>query len=246
MSSSVKKAVTVLHLLGNAGEGMNLTTISKELNMDKTTTFRYLETLVEVGLVEKKDNNTYCLGMVLFELGSKVPVKQLFITKIDPFMKRLCEDVNETVNLAQLYQGRLLYLHKIESKRSLQMRATLGNQLPLNCTAIGKSILSILPADETRKIIDNIKFQSFTPSTITNKTKFKEEITRVKTNGYSTDLEEFEIGLTCIAVPLNIMSHDFYGALSISAPTMRVNASVMDQFIQKLKATRDEILNSFS
>jgi len=245
MSDSVKKAVKVLHFLADSREGMNLTAISRALNMDKTTTFRYLETLVSVGLVEKKEN-IYCLGMVLFELGLKVPIKKLVVDKIAPLMKRLCEDINETVNLAQLCHGRLIYLHKIESNRSLQMRSSVGSELPLHCTAIGKSILSILPENESTDIIDNMEFRRFTPSTITEKSKFIDEIEVVKTQGFSLDQEEFEIGLTCIAVPLHIPKQSFYGAISVSAPTLRAIPDIMSQVITKLKVTESEISRLFA
>ena len=153
MSNTIKKAFEIVQLIEKNQGKYTLTDIVKILRINKTTAFRNLKTLEELNILERI-NNLYYLGISLFEMGSKVYLKQIIIEKIHPILRELSEDVNETVNLAKIHNGMVLYLDKIESKRSLQIQSSIGDTLPLYCTSLGKSILSILPENEMLEIVD--------------------------------------------------------------------------------------------
>lgn len=242
MSDSVRKAFKMLELLGDSGDVLNLAVVSRTLKMNKTTAYRYLETLTKLGAVEKTENG-YRLGMTLFELGNQVPVKRLIVDRIDPWMRKLCAEVNETVNLAQWSNGKALYLHKIESKRSLQMRAVIGGELPLHGTALGKALLASMDDEELKAIVAGLELRPFTPTTITSRSALMKEIADVREKGYSLDPEEFERGLTCIAVPLSAPHYDFLGAMSISTPARRASRETLKRFAARLRSTQRAILD---
>ncbi|MCK4888565.1 MAG: IclR family transcriptional regulator, partial [Candidatus Aminicenantes bacterium] len=211
------------------------------LGINKTTAFRNLKTLEELNILERI-NNLYYLGISLFEMGSKVYLKQIIIEKIHPILRELSEEVNETVNLAKIHNGMVLYLDKIESKRSLQIQSSIGDTLPLYCTSLGKSILSILPENEMREIIKNISFEKTTHKTISNPKKLIEQINEIKLKGHSIDDEEFEEGLICISVPLYLKHHNFYGSFSLSGPSIRFDQATLLKLSKKLKKYKDIII----
>jgi DNA-binding IclR family transcriptional regulator len=238
MSDSVKKAFRIIRHLAENGEALSLASVSRDLAINKATALRYLGTLEELDAVERCDGG-YRLGLALYELGNRVAVKRVVIARIDPFMRGLCEEVNETVNLARIYHDRALYLHKIESRRSLQMRSDIGSELPLYCTALGKAILAAVEPGRLRALVAGMTLKSHTPATITSKAGLRREIEAVRRKGYAADREEFEVGLTCIAAPLVVPEHDFYGAISISAPTLRMGKGTIRVCAGKLQRTCD-------
>jgi DNA-binding IclR family transcriptional regulator len=196
-------------------------------------------------MVEKTARN-YCLGMGLFELGNKVPVKQLVIDKIHPILKDLCDEVNETVNFAQLFRDSVLYLDRIESKRSLQVQFSVGDLVPLYCTGLGKAILSILPVEDLSRVLNRIELQKITPLTIKNKDELFTQIKDIKSQGYSVDNEELEEGLKCVAVPLSMEQMGFFGSISVSGPSIRFTRSQIKMLAGKLKSAVDTIKNQFA
>jgi DNA-binding IclR family transcriptional regulator len=193
-----------------------------------------------LNLIEKKAEG-YVLGIRLFELGNKVPVKQLIVEKIHPLLVKLVEDVNETVNLGELNSNQLLYLDKVESRHSLQIQTYIGSYTSLHSTALGKASLSILKGKERENTIAKIIFDKRTKSTITDPIKFKTHIEIVDKKGYSLDNEELEVGLNCVAVPLAIPEFNFCGAISFSGPSVRFTKSRMTELAEKLKETVSEI-----
>jgi IclR family transcriptional regulator, KDG regulon repressor len=243
MSDSVKKAFRIIRELAVSQEPQGLAALSRSLDMDKATALRYLQTLDGLGVVEKTSQG-YRLGLALFELGNRVAVKRVLVKHIEPYMRELSRSLNETVNLAQLFHDQVIYLHKIESRHNLQMRADIGGGLPLHCAALGKVIMASVGRERMHAMVSAARLDAHTPHTITTRKQLLDEIAAVRQRGYGTDREELEIGLVCVAVPLVLERHDFIGGLSISAPSIRLVPERIGAFADKLLHVRDAIVAS--
>jgi IclR family KDG regulon transcriptional repressor len=236
MNSSIQKAFKILSFVAENPQKMSLSEMSRALAMNKTTLFRFLQTLESLHLLQKK-NNSYVPGIKLFELGSKVPVKQLIVEKAHPILVKLTEEVNETVNLGELNNNQILYLDKCESKRSLQIQTSIGSYISLHATALGKAALSILPESERNAIISRLDLVKGTKNTIADPQKLRAYIEDVNKRGYSLDIEELEVGMHCVAVPLSLPEINFFGAISFAGPSVRFTWARMAELAEKLKET---------
>lgn len=234
MSESAGKALDILFYLANVGEGVSLARLSKETGMNKATALRYLNVLETKGVVERCPAG-WTLGLSLFELGSKVPVRQLVAEKLRPIIERLARESGESVNLAYLAGDSAIYLDRAEANRSLRLRSMPGDRLPLYCTGVGKAILSQLSEERIRAILGPGPLLKITESTYTDPEDIIAEAHRARELGYAIDREEFEVGLTCYAMPLRLPGSDFVGAISISGPTARMkNPEIRDRFLALL------------
>jgi DNA-binding IclR family transcriptional regulator len=66
----INKTFSVLEVLLQKGSAMNMTEISKKLDLYPSTTHRILDTLKHWGYVEQEpDNQEYQLGLKVLELG---------------------------------------------------------------------------------------------------------------------------------------------------------------------------------
>jgi len=238
MNSTVKRSFEIVRIIADNQGRFTLSDLIAKTGLNKTTLFRMTKTLEELNILEKRKNHFY-LGLSLFELGNRVHIKQIIVDKIHPLLKQLSDEVNETVNLAKLYNGRVLYLDKIESRRSLQIQSSIGDTLPLYCTSLGKSILSIVPDNQFADIIEKIKLKKITKNTLTDKKIFIDQIKEIRTRGYSIDNEEFEEGLVCISIPLYLSEYDFYGSLSLSGPSTRFKGKNLHKMASTLKSYKD-------
>ncbi len=245
MNNSLLKAFEIVWLLARHQGELGLKDICMGLNMNKTTVFRYIETLISLNLLEKHKGR-YFLGIGLFELGSSVRIQTLIVERIHPILEKLAQEINEAVNLAQIYENTALYLDRAESKRRLQLKASVGDKLPLYSTGLGKSILSVLEMTRLNTLVYNLKMERMTGSTITDPAQLMKQIDLVRTRGYSVDREEFDEGLICVAVPLKITELNFIGGISISGPSNRLSEERIGFMTQKLLETRNEILDTLS
>ncbi len=244
MSESAGKALDILFYLAKSDSDVSLAKMSKETGMNKATALRYLAVLESRGVVEKRPGG-WSLGLALFELGSKVPVRALVVEKVRPIIERLARESGESSNLACLAGDSAIYLDRAEANRSLRMRSAPGDRLPLYCTGVGKAILSQLPEERIRAILGPNPLPKINESTLTEPEDVIREAQRAKELGYGVDREEYEIGLTCYAMPLRLPGSDFAGAISISGPSARMrNPDSKEHFLALLaEATKEALSN---
>jgi DNA-binding IclR family transcriptional regulator len=236
INNSVAKAMQIVRYIADHQGFARQIDVIRDLNIKKATAHRYLTILIELNLLEKKDN-IYYLGLELLRLGNKVQYHKLIINRIRPYLHQIVRELNETVNLAQFINDRVIYLYRIESSRSLQLRANPGDRLPLHCTALGKAILSILPDKKLHELLTVSKLRRYTKSTSISYKALKREIEQIRTAGYSSESEEFEEGLVCAAVPLNSEKYNFKGALSFSGTTNRIDKKELIASLKKVLPT---------
>jgi len=240
MSNSVKKGFEIIGCIAEKQGQLTLSDISRQLGLNKTTVFRYLETMADLNILERHEN-CWHLGIGLFELGNKVDFPASLVNHIHPVLDELSRRLNETVNFAGLFGSRALYLDKIKSNRGLQMRSKPGEELPLYCTGLGKVILAEAPENTSNKILETINFFPLTEHTIMDKETLILELEKVKKQNYALDLEEYEAGLTCIAVPLILDQLKFTGAISISGTSARYTEDMIEQLLSELQKTKQRI-----
>ncbi len=240
MSESAGKALDILFYLGRTGGEISLARLSRETGMNKATALRYLSVLESKGVAERRPLG-WSLGLALFELGSQVPIRQIIVERVRPILERLARDTGESVNLACLAGDSAIYLERVESHRSLRMRSAPGDRLPLYCTGVGKAILSLLPDDRIRAILGPGPLRKVNQYTLVEPEDVVREAMRARDTGYGIDREEFEVGLTCFAMPLRLPGSDFAGAISVSGPTVRMREpEAKERFLTLLKEAVQE------
>jgi len=119
-----------------------------------------------------------------------------------PYLKELRGQSNETVHLAVLDEGKVLYLAKEEPSQSIRMVSRVGRHVPAHCTGLGKVLLAYLGEEEREKIIRGKGLASLTKNTITGEGKLGQEISKIREQGFAEDR---------------------VAAISISGPAFRLN-----------------------
>jgi DNA-binding IclR family transcriptional regulator len=150
--------------------------------------------------------------------------------KARPYMEELCEKAKETVHLAVLKEGDIFYIDKIIGSHRITIVTSVGLRLPSHLGGLGKSLLAFFPEEELDKIIKGRELVKFTKNTITDLDRLKIALKKVRENGFAIDNEEFEIGLTCVGVPIKDFTGKVVAAISISGPTLRMNKDMMPYY----------------
>lgn len=216
-------AIKILEVFYGAESDLTLHQVSAKAKVGKTSTFRILYTLDKVGYVEKDAaTGRYRLGVKIIAAARKALVGGNLVLVARPYMKKLRDEFDETVNLAVLQKGEIVYLEILESPHPFRMTDTIGARIPWHSTALGKCIAAFLPEDRVRAALKQSALKRFTANTITSTREYMEVLTKVRDQGYSLDAEESELGATCIAAPIFGYEDEVLGAVSLSGPTPRI------------------------
>jgi len=229
---SIEKAIDLLELLSDSKNEMGITEIGKELHMGLSTIYRILTTLKCRGyIVQNQQTSKYMLGAKLFILSCKVQNTKNLIKVVTPFLQRLSQNTNETINFAVLEGREAIYLFKIESKEMLKAGIELGTKVAAHCTSLGKVLLAFLPEQEFMILYpnENEKLPTFTPNSISSVEELKKCLKKIKKQGYAIDEEEFKIGVNCLGVPIINNEGKAIASFSVSGPVSRFNLCKMEK-----------------
>lgn len=221
MIQSVKKAMGIFDLLLDKGH-LSLKDLSNLLGMPKSTIAHLAQTLETCGyLYRDKKSGDYYLSYKLLRTGFDVLEKSGFRKNIWPVLYRLFTITGETVNFSVFDDTKVLYLKKIESNH-IYNGIKLGARAPLHCTASGKALLSSLPTDEAKNILDKcLPLEGFTKKTIVTLDILWSEIRECQCRGYATADDEMANGVQSIAAPIKVFPGLEAAAISIAWPTNR-------------------------
>lgn len=222
ISVSVVKAFSILDALASKGkDGASLTEIAEHLQVSKSTAHRYLTTLERLGTVEHDERDRFRLGIKLVELAGVILRNNDLRNQSEAILNELAAQTQETIHLGVPSETEVVYIAKIDSSHSIQMRSSIGGRVPMHCTALGKAILAYAPSTLVEQVIHQ-GLTRRTPRTITSPETLRAELERVRAQGFSVDLEENEAGVCCVGAP--VFNHDgkVIGAISISGPAQRL------------------------
>ena len=203
---------------------MRLSEVAEQTGLGAPTAHRLLRTLVDHGLVAQELATTaYRPGLKLFEMSSHVLEGLELRDEAQPELRQLSLKTDETVHLAVLDEGEVVYIDKVESAQAIRMVSAVGKRAPAHCTAVGKVILAGLPDEELRQIIRQRGLRWYTPTTITSVEGLERELALINERGYAIDDGEHEPEIRCVACPVRDHTGRIVAAASVSAPTSRMS-----------------------
>ena len=68
-------------------------------------------------------------------------------------MKHLWTETGETIHLALLDRGDVIYIDKLESPKNLRLYSAVGKKDPDYCTGVGKAMMAFLDEEHLEKAI---------------------------------------------------------------------------------------------
>lgn len=234
------KAAKIIAFLSERREGQTLTVIAANTGLSSPTALKILDTLLLIGYVEKDEQNKlFTLGTALIRHANN-HLAGLDIIKItEPYLKNLQATLDETVHLGILDKDEVLYVNKLETQKAIaNINSRIGNTNHLYSSAMGKALLAAFDEQELAEYLNRVALVAATPKTITEAKVLKEQIMKVKAEGYATDDEESDLDVICIGAAL-VVDDKIYGAFSVSTPKYRFEK---EKTIEKVLETKKNVL----
>ncbi|MCW0423358.1 IclR family transcriptional regulator [Xanthomonas sacchari] len=236
---SLAKGFRVLEAFSSEHEELSLSQIAALARLDPGTTFRMLNTMVELGYVHRvPESRRFRLTLKVLDLGFHAIARRDLRSVVRPLLRTLVSDVNEAASFAVLQGPDVLYIERVRAGITrLGVDIRIGTTVPSTRTAIGLAMLAHLaPAEVTR--VTGVDVQGAqTPEIATIRRTF-DSIRRDRYVILESMLTE---GLRVLAVP--VLDADDYplGAISVAAPSVRTShAELLETALQPtLLAAKD-------
>lgn len=233
MAQSVTRAAHIIEEI--AGRPTSVADLAARFDVHRTTMFRELVALENVGFARRRADGTWALGLRLIELGQAALLEIDVRAAAAEHARRLHAVVGNTVHIAAVIEDSIVYVDKVEDAHSVRMYSRIGSPVRPQCSAIGKVVLADMPVARRDDFLRDVEWTRHTATTITSREEFDRALERAAADGYAIDDGEYEDFVNCVAVPIRT-SVGTVGALSLTALRM---VEGMDQVRARLPMLRE-------
>ena len=234
---AVIRALDILELFLD-GETLTAPEITGRLGLPRTTVHELVHTLADRNYLSTAPDRPghYRLGMRVFQLGGVFAGQLDLAREGQAVASDVAARCDETVHVAVLEGTEVVYVSKVDSTQPVRMVSAVGRRLPAHCTAVGKMLLAMLPAEAlAARYPGRTPLAAMTPNSITSVAALKKHLATVRDAGVAYERCESNDAVACVAAPVRDHEGEVVAAMSISVPVLRWDEERAEQLTRVVR-----------
>lgn len=239
--SSLARMLSVLDLFSDQRLHWNAEDISEALGVSLPTSYRYVKTLSDAGMLRRGPD-------AQFTLGPRIVVLDHYIRQADPVLQRGIPFMRELVNqtgfdcvVSGLYGDQLLDTHREYGSMPADLSYGRGRPRPLFLGGAAKVILAGLPPPQLHRLLDSHVNEVAAAGLPTDWPAFRRYYSQIRKDGHYFSNGELEANLAAIAVPLYQLDGSVIGALSLVTTVQRMAVIDLSKLTPLIQRAAQEI-----
>jgi IclR family transcriptional regulator, pca regulon regulatory protein len=216
---SLAKGMRVLEAFRSEQPEMTLAEVARAAGLDNGTAFRFLNTLVMLGYLEKPEGKRFRLSLKCLDLGFHAIGRTSLRDLARPMLRTLIGGDIEAASLAVLDGNEIVYVERVQAGLArLGVDVRIGSRAPAHSTAVGQAMLAYIEPVEQRARLGRMPLRRMTASTITSLPKFLARLAEIRDRGYALSDQENVTGLRVLAAPILDVDGSPLAAVSVASP----------------------------
>ena len=238
---AIDKCFAILDLLAKGKKSLGISEISGKLELNKSTVFNIVYTLMDLNVLEIQSDGKFRLGTRFYILGNMAGKRSDLIQIAHPYLEMINEQTKLSAFLGLRSDRRAILIDKVDSAHGIKVSSEIGLQMPILAGAGIKAMLSQLPDEEIDEILARSELKRHTPYSIIDKDVYKEEILNVRNQSIAYDREEYIEGMVALAIPIKVNGKDLQAAIWAVGLTHQVPEESISELTEFLKRISKEI-----
>jgi DNA-binding IclR family transcriptional regulator len=206
--------------------------IARETGVPASSVTNILAALVETGFA-RRTGAGYSIGPAVVELASVFLQSDDPVQRFREFVPSMTTLSAETVQLATLVDGDVLFLARHDGAQPIALTSAIGKRLPASCTAIGKAMLAQLdPADLRARLHEPlIQLTGRSHRTLAS---LSEDLSAIRDRGHAIDDEEAAPNVVCLGVAVAVREGEPRYAVSTTLFKERLTPALRERLLADL------------
>lgn len=243
MSQTVERALEVIEFIAERPRTLSEVTLHQAVH--KSTALRLLQTLEARGFARRDSSGRYAVGFGMIALAQQALDSLDIYGVVHPRLIALSAELGHTLHLAQLVDGEVVYVDKIEGRGAVKMYSRIGGVAIVSTSGVGKAILAYLEEPLGSQVLQKLDFKRYTSTSITTSERFEEELALTRARGWAEDNGEFEEVINCVAVPVRDSRGLVRNAISLTALQALASLETLRESVPRLLATAEAISREY-
>ncbi len=239
--SSVHKTIQILELICSEKSGVTVSQLASLTGESRPNVCYYLKMLEKTRYIYKDSHSgRYKASYRIVDLASRVLSNNELYEIAYPILLRFSEEAQLTVHMAVKEGDMGVCILKVGSSKTMPSISRIGEAFDLYPTALGKVILAWLPEAELDDYIRRIDLKPYTPYTVTDPEKLRNQLKEIRSRGYSIDQHEHRVGVRGLGVPVFDYTNKIVAAISVLLLPSHTEEDIREIAL-KLQIVADEI-----
>lgn len=224
-NSNVGRIAAVLRALGSNEDRSEMpgSEVARIVGRERSQISRMLKALEATGLVERNpETRAYRLGWQLYALTARAGDQRL-LDRGAAILRAVAAETGESALLSVLQGNQSFTVLRERSRHTVQAGGWVGRASPLHLSASGRALLFDYDDDSLR---DVIRFDLEDPlpgqHALSSLAEVVERVHQERQIGAAVAIDELEIGLASIGVPVRDGTDRIIASLNVSGPTSRM------------------------
>ena len=226
--------------------GLTLAEVARDTGLTRAAVRRFLLTLAELGYV-RADGGRFSLTPRVLELGHTYLSSLTLPELAQPHLRELVEQVHESSSMSVLDGSDIVYVAREPTRRIMTVAIAVGTRFPAHVTSMGRVLLADMAPDALDAFLEGVQLEPLTAQTLTTESAIRNELERVRRQGYAIVDQELEQGLRSVAVPVRGHRGRAVAAVNVSAhATRKTLDGIRRELLPPLRATAARIESDLS
>ena len=240
--TAFSRGLSVIRCFSESSPALTISDVARATGLNRATARRFLHTLEADGYVTS-NGGRYSLRPKVLDLGyaylSSISINDIF----QQHLAELADRLGESCSGGVLEDNDVVFVARARTShpRMMTLAISVGSRLPAHLSAIGRVLLAELPDEELDDRLRKMELRKETEWTLHQVEGLKDEIRRVREQGYCVIDQEVEIGVLAASVPVRRAGHPTVG-ISVAVHASRASVSSLEsEFVPALQNTAVEL-----
>ena len=238
---SLERGLAVIRTFDADHPQLTLSEVAASTGLSRAAARRFLHTLVRLGYM-RTDGNRFALRPKILELGYAY-LSSLTLPEVAmPHLEQLVEQVHESSSVSELDGDEVVYIARVPTKRIMTVTISVGTRFPAYATSMGRVLLAAQPDGWLDSYLASTRLRGLTGHTITDPVALRQQLRKIRAQGWALVDQELEEGLRSIAAPIRNADGHVIAAINVSTHAGRRSLdAIVTDLLDPLLATARQI-----
>ena len=199
--TSLARGLSVLRSFGPDRPEQTIGQVADATGLSPAVARRFLLTLVQLGYLKQVERR-FVLTPQILELGASYTDSMNLAEVAQPHLQHIRDETGDSISLTTLSGTDVMHLVHLQTERLLRFAVTQGSRVPAYVSATGRAMLATLTDVSLDEYFAAAKLAPRTPQTVVDEAELREHLVRVRHEGYALVVDELDVGITVLGVPV--------------------------------------------
>ncbi|KQT04555.1 hypothetical protein ASG42_23165 [Rhizobium sp. Leaf391] len=224
---AVERAAEILDLVSSSKRFLTVSELSRETNLPKSTVHGLCGTLVQLGLLVRRSDQTFVVGPHVLRWSNGFDRQ----TDVATEFALLCDEISipehTTASLSVPEEMDMVFIAARQAAAGNRFAARPGMRFPAVFVASGKAVLSLSPDFEIRRSVAGKFPAPLTDKSIGGVDELLKELKEARVEGVFYDIGQCVEGVTNVSYPVMNAVNAPLAAVMLSAPSELVEGNAL-------------------